>query len=156
MQILNGKNSRSKRTKRGSVAVELAAGALVTIGIVALALNVCFAMMSYGLNDRACRDACRAAAQGASAVEAEGLARTIVKSYSSSNSQLAPIEVSNITYTDFGGTPSADVSPFVSVTTRTTAKMPAPIEFFGNKVFADSIPVQKTYTFPIVRLTVNP
>ncbi len=146
-------NSMSRnRNKRGSVAVELAAGSLVMISVVALALNICFAMLSYGINDRACRDAARAAAQGSSAVEAVQMATAIVKSYNSSNSLLAAVNVESVSYNDFQGNAPQGVSPFVTVITRSSAKMPAPVSVFGQNLFGATIPVTKSYTFPIVRL----
>lgn len=144
-----------RRRNRGSVAIEIGAGALVAIGLMALALNVCFAMMAYGLNDRACREAARAAAQQNTSAAANNIAQVVVAGLSKSNSPLGAIRVVKVTYNDFNGTPPDDQSPYVSVTTSSDVRMPAPIEFFGKKVFATSIPVQKTYTFPIVRLNVN-
>lgn len=147
---------RAKRnSSKGSVAIEISAGALVSIGIMALALNVCFAMLAYGVNDRACREAARAAAQQSSLAAASSVAKYVVNGFNQSNSALGKIQVSKVVFTDFNGTPPEDQSPFVSVTTSSTVATPAPIEFFGSKVFGKSIPVQKTYTFPIVRLNVN-
>ena len=149
-----GIGRRTNRGQRGSAAFELAAGALITIGIVAFALNVCFAMLSYSINDHACRDAARAAAQAPSAAQAFIMASNIVKSYNSNNGLLSPITVRSVLYTDFSGNPPAGQSPFVTVTTTSNATMPAPIEFFGKTLFGSSIPVSKTYAFPIIRLTV--
>lgn len=147
--------NRSTRNRKGSAVFELAAGSLISISVVAFVLNVCFAMLSYGINDHACRDAARAAAQGATSIEANKLASAIVKSYNSNNGMLAPITVTNVVYNDFGGNPAPDLSPFVTVTTQSKATMPAPIDVFGSHVFSSTIPVTKTYTFPIVRLTVK-
>ncbi len=156
MKTAFSKRNRTTRSAKGLVAAEIAIAGLIAIGVVALALNINFAMMSYGTNARACRDAARAAAQGSSQQEATQLANTIVKTFNSTNNLLSPITVTNVTYTDFGGSPAPGVCPFVTVTTKSSATMPVPIEFFGKDVFATVIPVQKTYTFPIVRLTVNP
>ena len=146
---------RTANRKRGSISLEIAAGALVTLGLVALALNVSFAMLAYGANDRACRDAARAAAQQNTAADARNAAKLIVAGFSRANSLLGAITVSDVVYNDFKGNPPADQSPYVTVTTRSTVSMPAPIEFFGQQVFGTTIPVAKTYTFPIVRLSVN-
>lgn len=140
------------RKKNGSVAFELAAGALVTIAIVALALNISFALIAYGINDHACRDAARAAAQGSSPAEAFQMANAIVKSYNNGSAGMTPIIMSVVSYADFNGAPPPGAAPTVTVVTKTTTKLPAPIEIFGKQVFGATIPLQKTYTFPIVRL----
>lgn len=156
MNFRASKSKKCARNNKGSVAFELAIGATITICIVAFALNICFAMISYGINDHACRDAARAAAQGANFTEANKAARAIVKTYNSNNGLTAPITVVSVSYVDFFGNTPVGLSPFVTVTTRTEATMPAPIEFMGKQIFGRTIPVQKQYTFPIVRLTVNP
>lgn len=151
----NKEGNKRERNARGSAAFELAAGSTIVIAIVALSLNICFAMMSYGINDRACRDAARAAAQGGSRQEATQLANAIIRSYNTNNGVLAPIVVDQLSYNDFGGNPPAEQSPFVTVVTRTTAKLPAPIELLGQRIFGTTLPVRKQYSFPIVKLTVN-
>lgn len=148
---MSSRRDAASRSSKGMASLELAAGSLIMIGIVAMALNICFAMLSYGINDRACRDAARAAAQGTTATEAAQLANSIVKTYNSNNGILSPISVTGVTYNDFGGNPTADVSPSVTVSTSCTSRLPAPIEFVGSKIFGDSVLLKKTYTFPIVR-----
>lgn len=143
------------RNNAGSVAFELSAGALVTMAIVAFSLNVCFAMIAYGLNDHACRDAARAAAQGQTQSEAQSLASAIIKSYNSGSSSMTPITVVNVSYQDFGGNPAPQDVPMVSVSTKASINLPAPIAIFGRDVFGRVLPVQKQYTFPIVRLKTN-
>lgn len=155
MKSMLNSRRKGKRGSKGSAALELAAGASVVIAVVALSLNTCFAMMSYGINDRACRDAARAAAQGGNQQEALQLANAVIKSYNNNNGILSPIVVNQISYNDFGGNPPAEQSPFVTVTTSSTAKIPAPIELFGQVVFGSTLPVKKQYSFPIVKLTVN-
>lgn len=140
------------RKSRGSVAFELAAGALITIAIVAFSLNICFAMIAYSINDHACRDAARAAAQGASAQEAFLMANAIIKNYNNGSAGMTPIFLVSVVYGDFNGAPPPGVAPTVIVTTRSTTKLPAPIALFGKQVFGAQLPVQKQYTFPIVRL----
>lgn len=151
----NEKNAvKSARSKNGSAAMELCAGASILIAMTAFTLNVCIAMMSYGINERACRDAARAAAQGSTSAEAFQLANAIVKTYNSGNSLLTPVLVSNVSFNDFGGHPPDGISPFVTVTTSSVAKLPAPVEIFGNRVFGTNLSVRKQYTFPIVKLNV--
>lgn len=143
--------SRSRK-RRGSVAFELAAGALLTLAIVAFSLNICFSMIAYGVNDHACRDAARAAAQGTTPAEAFLMANAIVKNYNNTAAGMTPITLVTVLYADFNGTPPAGVAPTVTVTTRSSSKLPAPIAIFGKQVFGSEMPVQKKYVFPIVRL----
>ena len=142
------------RSNRGSTAIELGAAALIMIGIVAFGLNVCMAMIGYTLNDRACRDAARSAAQGENLPEALQRANRILTTYRKSSPFFRLADRATVSYTDFGGTPPAGVSPFVTVTTTASSDMPCPINLFGNNVFGSSMQFRKSYTFPIVRLTV--
>lgn len=142
------------RRAGGSAALELAIGSLITITVVAFALNTCFAMLAYGINDRACRDAARAAAQGGTQLEAFNMAKTAVKSYNSTTGMLSAIAVSSFQYNDFAGNPPENVSPFVTVVTSGSVQLPAVLKVFGKNIFNPSIPIKKSYTFPIVRLTV--
>lgn len=161
-KIMFSKNSRNgstnkatRRRARGTVMGEVAIGCILMIGIAMFAVDIGCAMVGFGLNDRACRDAARAAAQGSSATEAKTLANDIVKSYATNSPLLSAPQVVSVTYTDFGGTPADGVSPFVTVTTRATARPLAPFSLFGAQVIASTFPVTKTYAFPIVKLTVK-
>jgi hypothetical protein len=141
------------RNKKGSTAIEIASGALVTIIIVAFSLNICLVLVHYDVNDQTCRDAARAAAQGSSQPEALTLAETVIRAHNSSNNFLSPISQSGFVYNDFGGQPPAGTSPFVTVNTVSFVKTPVPMELFGSTLFGKFLTVRKSYTFPIVRLT---
>lgn len=155
MNTTNRKRNTARRAG-GSAALELCCGALVTLVAVAFSLNVCFAMISYNTNDRACRDAARAAAQGANLTEAQLLAQRVAATYNNTNAKLSPVTVTQVVYTDFNGDPPAGVSPTVTVTTQAVASLPFPLDLFGQKLMSTVIPVAKKYTFPIVRLTFHP
>lgn len=150
------KNTRRMRSARGVAALELAIGSLITIAVMAFVLNICFAMITFGVNDRACRDACRAAAQGANPNEALNMAKSAVAPYNTSPLVISNLQVTQVQYQDFGGNIPAGQSPFVTVSTQATTKLPAVLSVFGQDLFPASIPVRQSYTFPIVRLTVNP
>jgi Flp pilus assembly protein TadG len=141
-----------KRNNKGSAAIEIAAGALVTIIIVAFALNICLILIHYDVNDQTCRDAARAAAQGSSQSEAQALAQTVIRAHNTANNFLSPIAVSGFVYTDFGGQPPAGTSPFVTVATTSLVNTPVPMDLFGATLFSRVLTVRKSYTFPIVRL----
>lgn len=154
---ISGSNKRRQRYRRatGSSAIELSVAALIMIAIVAFALNICIALIGYTLNDRACRDACRSAAQGANATEARQRATQILKSYQKSDPFFRNLTVDSVTYTDFAGSPPAGISPFVTVITSAKSDVPCPLAIFGKDVFGSSLQFRKSYTFPIVRLTVK-
>lgn len=148
---------RRVRSQKGTAFVDLAFASGLMIAMAIFCLNICVMMMTYGVNDRACRDAARAAAQGTNAVEAEKLARTILRTYQRSTGNfLAPPTIQRIVYNDFGGNPPAGVSPIVSVTTVASAKLPAPLEFFGKQISGDRFTMAKSYTFPVVRMNIAP
>lgn len=141
------------RLESGSAAFELVAASLIMISVVAFALNVCMALIAYTTNDRACRDAARSAAQGASVSEATQRASRILLGYSGS-AALRNLRLERIDYNDFAGRPPSGVSPFVKVITSAECAIPCPISVFGNDVFRPSLQIRKVYTFPIVKLTV--
>src|SRR5262249_20179974 len=121
---------------------EIAIGALVLTVMLIFSLDVCLAMMLYGVNDRACRDAARAAARATKPEEAEDLAKAALKSFSGGGFLVQPEFVSSKWVT---GT-----QPRVSVTTRAVAKLPAPLFLLGQAKSSDNVSVQRQYTFPIL------
>jgi len=147
--------SNKIRSNKGTGLAELALGMISVIIIAFFALDIGTAMVSYGVNDRACRDAVRAAAQGQNATEATKLAKQIVKTYETGSGLISKPEVLSVNYNDFAGSPPDGVSPFVTVTTRVTARAVAPLNVFGKPMAGGTFPLTKTYTFPIVKLTVN-
>lgn len=146
--------SNSSRSNRGSTAIELGAAALIMISLVAFGLNICIAMIGYTMNDRACRDAARSAAQAATTTEATTRASRILASYRGSSPLFKQLRLSQVTYTDFGGTPPDGVAPFVTVTTVAESDVPCAVNVFGKNVFGDKMQFRRSYTFPIVKLTV--
>ncbi len=144
------------RNSKGTGLAEVAIASLILIGMALFSLNIGTAMISYGVNDRACRDAARAAAQGGSLTESQNLASQILRSYAQNGNLLRTPALIGVKYNDFSGNPPEGVSPFVTVTTRMDARSIAPFSLFGAEVVKASFPVTKTYTFPIVKLTVPP
>lgn len=148
------RNQRLHRSRRASLTVELTCGSLLVLVFVIVGLHLGIAIFGAYSNDRACRDACRNAAQGSDLVEATKLANVILKGYPAVGFLSAPTLTGPVVYQDFGGTPPAQTSPFVQVSTKTLVTMP-----FGVFAFFNSGPLQdgkiafsKTYTFPIVRI----
>lgn len=144
------------RSSKGTALAELALGCLLTVTLALFALDIGTAMISYSVTDRACRDAARAAAQGTNAGEATNLANKIVQNFAVGGGLISAPRVVSVQYNDFGGAPPDGVSPTVTVTTQCKARAIAPLSIFGKTVGGGSFPLTKTYTFPIVRLTVKP
>lgn len=146
---------RGNRKQQGTLLVDLSVACIIVIAFAVLALDCGGAIMAFGITDRACRDAARAAAQGSSPTEARQLANSVIRTYASSSGILSSPRIENVTYTDFGGHPPDGSSPFVTVTTSANARVLAPLSFFGRDVLAGNFPMRKTYTFPIVKLDVD-
>ncbi len=141
------------RTAHGSNLAELGAIIAIMTVIVLFCINAAVVFMAGSINDRACRDAARAAAQASTSTSAQQQAAAALKSYTSNNSFVGSpaLSSSDFVYEDYAGNPPADTSPFVSVTTTLTAKIPAPA-FWGMQ-FGQSgnINMKQTYSFPIVK-----
>jgi hypothetical protein len=121
---------------------------------VLLSLHLGIGIFGAYVNDRACRDACRNAAQGKNLTESTKLATTVIKGYRECSFLGAPKITAPIIYQDYAGKPPAQTSPFVQVTTETQATMPFGVLSFFNAGFLQDgkITFRKSYTFPIVRI----
>ena len=148
-----------KKRGKGLAAVELACGSFFLLVLTLLAIDITILMLGYELNDRACRDACRAAAQQSTPLAAQNAASTILKTHiADGNFVTNPTLLTGpayFQYQDFGGNPSAG-NPTVTVTTECKVKTPVPLTFVGS-VFghdgdwtSDQWTFRKRYTFPIV------
>lgn len=141
------------RSARGSISLEFGAGAVFLTIFTVVSIYVGLFIFGATLNDRACRDACRAAAQGKSLAEADKLARAALVTHNTTNGIIVGPRLESVDYQDFGGTPPADESPFVTVTTSADANLPfASPEFFGAKLDTGAVIFRQTYTFPIVKV----
>lgn len=142
---------RKLREGTGSaLAVELAAS--TAFFAVFAVLGATLALIMYGgyINDRACRDAARAAAQGQTITEASKLADTILVSHKPSVSYIdGPRLKGSLVYEDYAGSPPAMVSPYVKLSTET--KVVLPIDIFKFVLPGNTLIWRQTYTFPIVR-----
>src|SRR5271170_6394370 len=114
------------RNPNGSLILELTAVTFVFSFFAVLAVHVGVMIFGAFMNDTACRDAARAAAQGKTIAQATQLAQAVLVSHQQTNSFLtSPNLQTPIVYQDFGGNPpNPQTSPYVQVTTRTTANLP--------------------------------
>lgn len=142
------------RNQRGVLVIELAASAFMLLIFSVLAAHL--SLMVYGafINDRACRDAARAAAQGSSRTEAQRMAYTILTTHHALGSYVDPPTVKgNVEYQDYTGTPPVGHSPFVHVVTETKVHSPFRLLTVCGETFQDGTVVfTQSYTFPIVRV----
>lgn len=149
------KTSSHRRASRksGSLIVELASGTLLTVVFVLLGLHMGIIIFGAYQNDRVCRDACRNAAQGMDATEANKLVNVVLLGYNDTDFLKAPKLSGPVVYQDYGGNPPAQTSPYVQVETTTEANMPfGVLAFFNSGILQDGkLKFSKKYTFPIVR-----
>ena len=133
--------------------MELACIILVMTIIVLFCVDAGVAFMAGSINDRACRDAARAAAQASSSSAAQSLAQAALNIYSSTNPFLGTPTISPqaFVYQDYSGNPPSDTSPYVSVTTTMTCRLPAPVIWGSTVGNGGTVTYTQTYQFPIVK-----
>lgn len=137
----------AKHRSTGSGLAEVAGSGVVLVIMAIFAINICALIFAYGINDRACRDAARAAAQADSSRASAAAKAALSQHKVISDLMISPPAISNFTYTDFGGNPPVGKVPFVSVATTALVRLLAPLPMLPGQV-----KVSKQYTFPIVRL----
>lgn len=145
----------ARRTKRGAHTVELACVLVVFAIVTVLCVDIAIVCLANSTNDEACRDACRAAAQGKDYGTALKLAQASIKAHAISSPYFGTptLDMAEFQYTDFGGSPPPDTSPYVRVATFMTVKVPAPVNFGPAKFYPGNgtTQVRKEYEFPIVK-----
>jgi hypothetical protein len=141
---------------------EIMASSFLVIIMLIFSLDAWFLIQAAPMNDYACRDAARAAAQGGDPTTAQNLASAAIQSHAQQASCFvsAPyIDPNAFVYNDFGVSegnpvqPPANTAASVSVTTRCTVKPIVPLSFMGSIIMGgnDTITFSQTYTFPIVK-----
>ena len=141
---------------KGNTIIELATISSLLVVVALFCANIGIISMGAALNDQACRDACRAAAQGSNLTEATNMAKASLKAHVADGYFITtPAMVPGmLVYQDFAGSPPPDTSPYVEVSTSNTVKIPAPVLFFGAKFGqGGTMKFTKKYSFPIVRTT---
>jgi hypothetical protein len=148
-------SQRSKkgiRSNTGMTFIEIAATSFLAILFTLLGVDVCLLLFGAYVNDAACRDAARAAAQASDSAKGQAFAQAAVKARLTDGNYVGqPVLVpGGFVYQDFGGQPPINDTPYVTATTMTTVKLPAPITFF-SATFINKMDFTQTYTFPIVK-----
>ncbi len=148
-------SSRSRRTHGHSI-IELAMLSVLFSIFAVFALDIGFVLLGSQMNDEACRDAARAAAQGSDYINSIRLARAALASHKPDGYYVTQptLDAGAFVYEDFTGSPPPDTSPYVKVTTTTSVRIPAPVFFIGASFGKDgTMQFSKSYTFPIVKTT---
>lgn len=159
---------RCFRGERGAGSfVEVALGSLLLFILVFFGLDAYAWMQAYMINDMACRDACRSAAQAQPTNSQTTVAAYTQAARDAANGQLrlhinnGPYvgnpQLVNLVWNDFNGNlPPPPQTPNVTVTTSIDVNLPAPIFFMGTMVMQGGsgqvLTLQRTYCFPITNL----
>lgn len=144
------------RQRTAHTIIELGMLSVLFVVFAIFSLDVGFVILGSQMNDAACRDAARAAAQGSDYSTSLKLAHAAAAAHRPDGYFVTPPKVddSRFVYEDFAGNPPSDTTACVTVTTSTTVRIPAPV-FFVNATFGEqgTISFSRTYTFPIVKTT---
>jgi Flp pilus assembly protein TadG len=145
-----------RKTTKGHSIIELACVAVFMVVMALLSANIGIVALGASVNDRACRDAARSAAQGSNSTQALALAQAALAAHPADGYFVtqSTLVTADFVYQDYGGSPPTDTSPYVSVTTTNKVRIPAPILFLGCQFGpGGTLTFSRTYTFPIVKTT---
>ena len=130
---------------------EVAVTSFLIIFLAVMSLDICLLIFGCSVNDKACRDVVRAAAQQPNASQALAFAIASTHNHQTDGIFISPITLVNgVNYNDFSGNVPAGETPYVQVTTQVLVTLPAPLYFFGDS-FTNQITFKQTYTSPIVK-----
>jgi hypothetical protein len=144
-----------KRSASGTVIAEFVPATIMLVLVALIAANLGLALFGAWVNDSACRDAVRAAAQQSTSATALAAAKVAVQSYHSGSWFNGPTvaEDKNAfdyqTFPDKAGKPQRALGPYVTVTTTMQVILPAKIVYHNAKM-TDHIDLRQAYTFPIM------
>jgi hypothetical protein len=138
------------RTSAGFSFAEVAATSFLVILLAAFTADLCLLIFACSVNDKACRDVVRAAAQQTNAAQALLFAQATAKNHQTDGFFISPINLVSVNYVDFGGNPPAGQAPYVQATTRVDVTLPVPIYFFGA-TFTNHYSFSQIYTSPIIK-----
>ena len=144
--------AKRSRRRAGFTFAEVAATSFFVICITALGVDIAILTFSASINDSACRNAARAAAQGSDYTKATALANAALKAHKTDGFFISQPTITFLDYQTFGGSPPPGETPYVQVRTEVTVKLPVPILFFGV-TFNDNqdMVFQQMYAYPIIK-----
>ena len=147
---VQGKTSKYRRNNAFSLA-EVAATSFLFVLLGVFAADICLLIFGCSVNDKACRDVVRAAAQQPTAAQALQFAVASVKNHKTDGFFISTITLvgGTVNYNDFGGNPPVGQCPYVQATTQVTVTLMSPLYFFGAG-FTNQLNFTQTYTSPII------
>ncbi len=144
----------SGRKVSASLSIEIAITALLMVIFAILAFDMLVVTWGYSTADAAARDAARAAASTGSAAQGLQAAQQAALAHKTDGYFVTQPTVKK--GADFVYVTPATGSPYVTVTTRCSVRLPVPISFFGAQMIDGLIPYARTYTFPILGVPFTP
>lgn len=152
---LVGAKTKQRKTN-GMSAIELACGLVFLIVLLLIAVDITILLSGYDFNDRACRDACQAAAKQSSSESAQAAASATLKDHKAYGNYVTDpvllIGAGEFSYQNFG---AISGNPTVTVTTECKVTTPVPLtllsSLFSEKTGSKdaSWTFRKRYTLPI-------
>jgi hypothetical protein len=152
---------QTRNRSTGQLVIELASTCIFLMVFIVVSVDIGLLLYGANINDKACRDACRAAAQANNEIDARKMAEAILSGQRLAGDTMGkgivtrpsiPAGTAGLTYVDFNGTPAPDESPYVTVTTECNSTLPfAPPELLGSTL-NHNVTFRQSYTFPIVKL----
>lgn len=167
MRLINHVHKQN-RNPQGSSFIEVGIASVAMAVIVFLAIDAYIWMQAFMLNDIACRDACRAAAQASSPTSTVAAYKAAAINAATRELQLHSVTpprpyIGNPTFVaggflwqDYGASnggtmPAPPQTPYVRVQSSMNVNLPVPI-FMGNTMSGGSLVFQRSYSMPIVTL----
>jgi hypothetical protein len=141
------------RNSSGFSFIEVAISSFLVMILAVIAINISILVFACAVNDKACRDAVRAAAQQPNAAKAQNFAIASIKNHKTDGFFISQIQLTNFNYNDFNGAPPPGQCPLVQVTTSVDVTLPAPLIFFGTSL-TNKMKFSQIYTSPIIKTKV--
>ena len=149
------------RSRRGQVSLEVTIIAILMIIFVTLSFNIFVAVWGFTILYSAARDAARAAGGMPSRPTAIRAAQQAALAHQTDGYFVGQPRIEDDDR-DFrfvenpNGTKPPTGSPFVAVTTRSTIRLPVPIDVFGLQILTGPYDYTRTYVYPIMNGTFAP
>jgi hypothetical protein len=142
---------KAMKRSGGFSLAEVAVSSFLVILLAIFTADICLLIFGCSVNDKACRDVVRAAAQQPTAQKALLFAQASVANHKTDGFFISPITLVNgVNYQDFAGNPPPGQTPYVQVITQVTVTLPAPLYFFGQS-FTNVVQFKQIYTSPIIK-----
>ncbi len=144
------KKRSASRMISGTSFPEVAASSFLIILLAVFTADISLIIFAVSVNDKACRDVVRAAAQQSTAAKAMIFAHASVKNHQTDGIFISPITLTALNYNDYGGNPPTGTTPFVQCTTMVNVTLPAPLYFCGASL-TNHFQFSQIYTSPIIK-----